>query len=116
MAALVAHILAETNSKIFFDIVPTPYGVKIAKIDEELEISDDLLRQVLSEIYAEKFPDDDKIAALMSKYRSEIISLGAYKVLSGAPKIGQMTKSIQNECKKLSGLLFIHIFGDNSEK
>jgi len=27
-----------------------------------------------------------------------------------------MTKSIQNECKKLSTLLLIHIYGENSEK
>jgi hypothetical protein len=115
MADVVADILADANSKIFFDIVPTACGVDIAKIDEEFEISDDRLKQVLAEIYTE-LPDEDEITVLMSKYRSEIISLGIYTVLSRAPRVGKMTKSIQSECKKLSQLLLIYIFGDSAEK
>lgn len=115
MADIVAKILALTNQKIFFDIVTTPCGVDIAKIDEKFKISDDRLKEVLAEIYTE-LPDDNEIAKLMSKYRSEIVSLGVYRMLSKAPRIGSMTKSIQSECKKLSGLLLIHIFGDHWEK
>lgn len=116
MSDVVASILAVSNKKIFFDIVPTSCGVDIAKVDEKFEISDDFLKRVLAEIYMAELPNEDEIADLMSRYRSEIISLGAYRVLSRVPTIGQMTKSIQNECKKLSTLLLIHIYGENSEK
>jgi len=116
MAELIGMILAKTGARLFFDIVTSPCGVDIAKIDNSVRFPDEFLKAFLVSIVKE-IPKVVDAVPLISKYRAEVISLCVYKSLSDAQIANSaMTPSIQQECTKLSDILFKHLFIDIDKK
>jgi hypothetical protein len=112
MTETVATLLEKKNTRLFFDIVTSPCGVDIAKIDVLSRIPEEYLKAIVADVLIEIKQKGDPVSFFL-QYKAEIVSLCAYRAVTRATAGEKIiTPAIQKECAKLADILSKYIFND----